>query len=130
MTRFSFAQTLTRLVGAAALTVLFVGIPHLAHADAVTDANLAAKIESAKTPADHEAIAQYFTAKAVESDKAAAMHESMLKTFKTEGGKPVGGKPYEVWQSHCKSFIADYKEMAADYRNLAALHEAMAKATK
>lgn len=79
-------------------------------------------IETADTPAEHQALAAHFRAKAAEAKESAARHRKMLMWY---GSKNPGA----VAQSgHCKKIAAKFDELAKDYEELAAGHEAEAKA--
>ena len=82
-----------------------------------------AKIESAKTPADHEAIAKAYEAEALSIEKMAEMHKNLSQTY----GQP-GGKPWQAGQAkHCDSVATSLKAAAQEERALAAEHHKMAK---
>jgi hypothetical protein len=82
-----------------------------------------AKIEAAKTPAEHEAIAKAYEAQAVSMEKMAAMHKNLGETY----GQP-GGKPWQAAQAkHCDSVAASLKAAAQEEHALAAEHRNMAK---
>jgi hypothetical protein len=82
-----------------------------------------AKIEAAKTPADHEAIAKAYEAEALSIEKMAEMHKNLAQTYGQRGGKP--------WQAgqakHCNSVATTLKTAAQEERVLAAEHHKMAK---
>jgi len=107
----------------AALLAVIAAFGGTARAQQVTEDNLAQKIETAKTAADHEAIAAFYQAKAAASTEEAKRHEAMLASY-----KKVGGKMYQAWENHCKSLIQSYNKEAKDYEMLAKEHAKMAKA--
>ena len=79
-------------------------------------------IESASTPAQHEALAQHFHGKAEEARKEAKRHLSM--------GKSYAGRTWTVAASqskHCKELAANLESQAKLYDELAAGHESEAK---
>jgi hypothetical protein len=82
-----------------------------------------AKIEAAKPPADHEAIAKAYEAEALSIEKMAEMHKNLAQTYAQPGGKP--------WQAgqakHCDSVATSLKTAAQEERALAAEHQKMAK---
>ncbi len=82
-----------------------------------------AQIAAAKTPADHEAIAQAFDEEAAKLEKDAERHQDAAKTY----GQP-GGKPWMKGQvKHCDAVAKDLKAAAREDRALAAEHRKMAK---
>ena len=119
MTRFP-ATTFAKIVGLA--LVLLVSAP-VVHADdqPVTDDTLIERLESAKTAADHEALAAYFRDKASAARRVAQRHQAMLVARTSKGPSP--------WHAHCTRLIKAYKKQATDYDSLAAVQEKMAKDT-
>ena len=82
-----------------------------------------AKIEAAKTSADHQAIASAYEAEAAALEKKAEMHKNLSQTY----GQP-GGKPWQAAQAkHCDSVAASLTTAAQEDRALAAEHRKMAK---
>lgn len=84
----------------------------------------ATQIAAAKTPADHEAIAESYEAEAAAADAKAASHESMAKTYRT-GGSPKGSRT--TMAGHCERLVKQYRAVAEENRLLAAAHRQMAK---
>lgn len=81
-----------------------------------------AMIESASTPAQHEALAQHFHGKADEARKEAKRHLSM--------GKYYAGRKWAVAASqskHCQDLAANLESQAKLYDELAVGHESEAK---
>jgi len=103
---------------AAALT-LFLAVPGPATAD-VTEAQIAA----AKTPADHEAIAQAYDAEAAAADAKSKAHEGMARTYRAGGGAPKASSA--AMTGHCDRLMKSYSSAAAEYRALAAEHRKLA----
>lgn len=87
----------------------------------------AAQIESANTPADHEAIAKFFEDEAASLAKKSAMHARMATRV-----NPRAGNAFRVAQAkHCAALEKDYMAAAKQNLDLAAIHHQMAKeATK
>ncbi|MCM2312428.1 MAG: hypothetical protein NDI84_13595 [Steroidobacteraceae bacterium] len=113
-------NTRTHLFAAlAAALPLFLAVPGTAAAD-VTEAQIAA----AKTPADHEAIAQSYDAEATAADAKAKAHEGMSRTYKTGGGAPKAGST--TMTRHCDRLMKAYTTAAVEYRALAAEHRKLA----
>lgn len=88
----------------------------------VSAANLADKVASAATQADHDALAAYFREVAEVNAKQVAEHEAMLDRVIA-----AGGKPSITWQRHCKSLIAAYGSAKDEAAALAQEHEQLAK---
>ena len=81
-------------------------------------------IETAKTPAEHTALAKHFRAKAEEARAEARRHESMGKSY---GLGPVKLTQVAQMQGHCKKLTELNGAMATEYEGLAKGHEAAAK---
>jgi hypothetical protein len=82
----------------------------------VTDSNLNKMIKNAKTPSDHQMIAQYYDREAAENETKAKIHritENMY--FKTAN------------RVHCDALIKAYQQAADQDKALAAYHREMAK---
>jgi hypothetical protein len=81
------------------------------------------KIEAAKIPADHEAIAKAYEAEAASFETTAEMHKNLAQTY----GQP-GLKATQAAQAkHCDSVAASLETAAQEDRALAAAHRQMAK---
>ncbi len=89
--------------------------------ESVTDDNVTERIATAKTAADHAALASYFRARAEDSAARAKKHEAMLASY-----KKLDGRPYEIWKTHCESLIASFRASQKDYEKLAAEHQKLA----
>ncbi|MBI4692749.1 MAG: hypothetical protein HY749_01865 [Gammaproteobacteria bacterium] len=82
------------------------------------DMPLEQSISAAKTPADHEALAQRYEAEAKANQAKAAEHKQMASGYKNLGGK--GGA--EGFVSHCDKLANAYAEAAKQDEELAKLH--------
>jgi cytidine deaminase len=89
-------------------------------ADTITDDNVEAALASAKTAADHQALAAYFTAKSKEAQANVGKHQRMAGVF--------GGKGSQAWDGHCRSLMRTYEDQAQDYAALAKEQSAVATA--
>lgn len=82
----------------------------------VTNDNLNQMIKNAKTPSDHEMIAEYYDREAAQNEKAAELHRISLNMyFKTAN------------RIHCNDLIKAYQQAADQDKALAAGHRQMAK---
>lgn len=81
-----------------------------------------AQIESASTPAEHEAIARSYDEEAAAAEKSADRHAKVAQTYRHAYGK--GGRASMV--SHCERLEKNYRDAAASYRELAKEHRQMA----
>jgi hypothetical protein len=80
----------------------------------------AALIESADTPAGHQALAQHYRDAAERAKSKSRMHEVMAQRY--AGKTTARGRMAE----HCRSLADSYEKQAADYTALAAGEEAAA----
>jgi predicted RNase H-like nuclease (RuvC/YqgF family) len=80
-----------------------------------------AMVESASTPAEHQALARYFRAQAAEAKALAELHQSMSRSY--------SGKPGEIrnMNKHCDQIAKLNQDLAAQYESLAKAEEAAAK---
>jgi hypothetical protein len=88
----------------------------------VTDDNLDQMIASAKTPAEHDAIAAFYEQQATDAKKKAELHRNTAETYrKLKISKPVG------MAEMCDGIAAMWAKIAADNSRLAEAHREMAK---
>jgi hypothetical protein len=87
-------------------------------------ADLSAKVTAAKTAADHEALADEYTAEAKAADARAAEHDKMAASYKGLG------KTGQTHETHCAAIAKRERENAKELNALAAAHRADAKAAK
>lgn len=83
-------------------------------------------IATAKTPAEHQRIAQYYEAKAQDYLAESKEHEQMLGAYDRNSSPSVRRhRPYTTY--HCQYFVESYKKMASKSQELAQLHQQMAR---
>jgi len=87
---------------------------------------LTALITTAKTPAEHERIANFYEAKAMDYRAQAQEHESMIAAYKANSSLSTD-KTRASTIGHCEYFVQTFKDMAVKSHELAQLHEQMAK---
>ena len=78
-------------------------------------------IANAKTPADHEALAQRYESEAKELAAKAAEHKRMATSYRTMGGRTNVG-----YVAHCEKLSAAYDAAAREDSELAKLHHQFA----
>lgn len=100
---------------AAALLGASAGFAHAAEPD------LEEQIAAASTPAQHEAIAGEYRAKATEAREQAKRHRSMAARYGT-------AKMGMIQRPHCNKLAANFDDNATEYDALADGHAAEAKA--
>jgi hypothetical protein len=79
-------------------------------------------VASATTPQQHEALAQYYDAKAASARAAGANHRSIAKAY-------AGGKLVQVvaMKEHCEKLAALYDEQAGQFDMLAEMQRELSK---
>jgi hypothetical protein len=88
----------------------------------VTDANVAELTATAKTAADHEALAAYYQAKAAEAAEKVEFHEAMLRSV-----RKAGSKQYSAMRPHCRTLIRSSRAAQESYEDLAEIETQLAK---
>ena len=107
---------------AAGLAVLVLTLAPAAYSGTESPVT-ATQIETAKTAAEHEAIAKLFEDEAASLTKKSEMHGEMARNFSLPGGKPF----MAAQAKHCAALEKDYKAAAKQNLNLATIHHQMAK---
>ena len=108
------------MVGAVVACVLLT--PAARAAGQITDDTVNSALTSAKTPEEHQALAEYFTSKAKAASAMADKHADMAKAH------PFTGKAHnEAWGRHCSNLITAYQKEAQAYRALAQQQQELAK---
>ena len=122
-------RTFGILVVALVLMISVAGLISAAQQKApekLTKQQLLSLIATAKTPAEHRRIAEYYHAKAQDYLAQAKEHEEMAEAYKknpmTSSSKFATGTV-----NHCEYFYQSFKDMAAKMQELADMHEKMAK---
>jgi hypothetical protein len=94
-------------------------------ARAAENTDIEKMIESAKTPADHQAIADYYQRMADAAKAKAAEHTKMAQDYKTGA---FGSKTH--FHEHCETLARLYQSEAKEYAALAEAHRQMAAKAK
>jgi len=79
--------------------------------------------ETATTPAQHQALAKYYRAKAADAKAEAESHRTMAKNYSAGTSMPLARQRAE----HCEKIAKLADGQAAEYEKLAASHETQAK---
>ena len=82
-------------------------------------------IAAAKTPAEHQRIAQYYQAKAQDYLAQAKEHEQMVAAYKENPSLTAKSQASTI--NHCEYFAQTFRDLATKSQELAQLHEQMAK---
>ena len=104
------------------LGAALIAAPLATVAMADDEAVVNALIESASTPAQHQALANYFKAKAAVATREAADHRAMAKSYSGQKATISAAQA-----EHCNRLASLSESQAAEYEQLAATHEAAAK---
>lgn len=119
MCRF-FRRASHALVLALIATALIGSMGSAVRADQITDDNVNAMMAAATTPAEHDALAAFFTKKAEAALASAEAHDRM--------GAPYAAKSPNI-NAHCRNLAASFRKEAKDYAALAKEEAALAKGT-
>lgn len=117
-------NALKTLVGASALALALLAPVGAVAADPVDFA----QISSAKTHADHEAIAKSYEDEAAELSAKAAMHAKMAASYRTTG--VMTHSHYAGLATHCEALVRELNAAAQQSRELAAAHHKLAMAAE
>jgi hypothetical protein len=116
-------------LGAAVLLAAGLALP-ITYAVGAENVDILQKVQTAKTPADHEAIAAYYEQQAAAAKKNADMHRQMAETYKG-GGTAIGkGSGATAMPQHCQNLAKSFDEEAAQYAAMAQVHRELAKSAK
>ena len=97
-------------------------------ARAAQDVDIDKMIATAKTAADHRAIADYYKQEAKEAQEQADKHKKMAQDY---GMASIGRQATKThFHQHCEALVRSYESAAKEYNDLAKMHEEMAKAAK
>jgi hypothetical protein len=120
-------QVSLKWMSRAALGVLVVAALAGCAATGVSSQDIAQRIQTAQTPADHQYLANYYTQEAATAKKSADLHRKMGKAYAFGSMGNRGGASME---SHCNALVQSYDKAANDYEGMAATHKQMADMTK
>lgn len=124
MTNNLLSRTLT---GVALLALATFTLPVFS-AGASCGADMLKQVQSAKTPADHEAIAKHYDAEAADATQSAAMHRNMGESYKgLAGGSSGKGAGASAMPGHCESLAKNFDAEAEHFKSMAQTHRDIAK---
>lgn len=87
--------------------------------------DMSAAVQSAKTRADHEALAAHYEQAAQEAVSKIDEHKKLLEQYKTRGY--LYGKQALNLQSHCEAIIRSYQQIANANSEMAKTHRQLAE---
>jgi hypothetical protein len=111
----------TRLVSIATGLALLFAAPFVA---AQTGEEIASLISTAKTPADHAKIADYFAQKAASYETDAKVHGAMSQSYQTYSKGQAN-----LMKAHCGRIKSSMGAAAKDMRELEKAHRQLATST-
>ena len=115
-----------------AIAVLTMGALGYVPLDIATaeDKNIEQMITAAKTPADHQAIADFYRAEGSRLQREAEQHAGVAKRVASEAGgqMPWASHHYE-WAEHCRKLADSLGQAAQEAQALAKIHESLAQSS-
>ena len=112
---------------AALLLLIGIGLGGCAGLTANPPQEVQQQIEAARTPADHEALASYYTKESAAARTRADDHRRMGRAYLAS---PVGGRGRGSMPAHCNAAAASYDGLASQFDVMAAEHRQMAGEAK
>jgi len=126
MNRISFRTVSFVSVLSLAVVLMFGAFAQTAFAQGKLDkSQVNTLISTAKTPADHQRIADYYKAEAKDYLAQADEHKAMIAAYKAN----PSSKHQAALLTHCENLAADLKDLSTKSQELAQLHEKMASET-
>jgi hypothetical protein len=92
------------------------------------DVDIDKMISTAKTAADHQAIADYYKDQAKEAQAKADLHKKMAQEYSMSSIGRQATKTH--FHQHCEALVRSYESAAKEDNALATMHEDMATAAK
>ena len=112
---------------AALLVVIGIGLTGCAGVASSPPPAIQQQIEAARTPADHQALAAYYTQESAAARAKAADHRRMGKAYQAA---PSGSRGGGSMPAHCNATAVSYEEIASRFDAMAAEHKQMAGQAK
>ncbi len=124
-----------KLIPAAAVLLIGLALTGCASDPSSPSAQLQQKIETARTPTDHEALAKYYGVEAASSRERASDHRKLAKTYQAVSGRAPHGTPTGLGgtasaSAYHSALASQDENNATVYDGLATEHRNMAKAAK
>jgi len=113
-----------RIASAFVLSVILAGC---ASEPTSPPADLVQRIETARTPADHEALASYYDREASAARASAAAHRKMAASYQ---GMVAGGRGGASMPAHCNAIVRSQEAIATEYEGMAVAHRQMGQQAK
>jgi hypothetical protein len=85
-------------------------------------------VQSAKSSADHEALAAHYEETAKDADAKVEEHKKLLDQYKAKSY--LYGKQAASFQAHCEALIHSFQQVAKANLEMAQMHRQMAASSK
>lgn len=121
---------MTTRIAAVLLLGTLAFAPGLAAAADETQSLEQVVVENAKTPAEHQALANYYRERAAGSRAEAKEHDRMAHTYMPSGQPKMSWgtvQQHQKMASHCKKISEQSESIAKEFDALATLHDEEAK---
>jgi hypothetical protein len=119
------AHSMTRSIVSA--FVLSLALAGCASAPSAPPNDLLQRVESARTRADHEALAAYYDREAAAARAMASTHRKMAISYQ---GNLSGGRGGANMPAHCNAIVRNQEALAAEFDAMAAGHRQMGQHAK
>ncbi|QSA98097.1 hypothetical protein [Methylococcus sp. EFPC2] len=86
--------------------------------------DMTAAIQNARTPTDHQALAEHYEQAAKDAEAKVEEHKKLLDQYKARSY--LYGKQAMSFQSHCEALIRSYQQVAKSNAEMARMHRQMA----
>lgn len=119
------------IIGVIGMSLAFSVLGYLPVGVAEEGKNIEQMVTTAKTPADHKAIADFYRVEGSKLQREGEQHTELVKKAVSEAGgqMPWASHHYE-WAEHCRK-LADLLEKAAqEAQSLAKFHEGLARSSE
>jgi len=90
--------------------------------------DMTAAIQSAKTRADHEALAAHYEQAARDAEAQVEEHKKLLEQYTAKSY--LYGKQAATLKEHCEALIHSYQQVATGNAEMAKMHRQMGEATR
>jgi hypothetical protein len=126
--RFTMNRTSSRIVSFLAVAALAVAMSASAFTqtasaqEKLSQSQINTLVTAAKTPAEHQRIADYYKAEAQNDLAQAGEHQAMIAAYKAN----PSSKHQASAVAHCANLATSYKEAATKSQQLAQMHQQMA----
>ena len=123
MNRISFRSLNIFTVVALALAMIFGAFSQTSFAqEKLSKGELNKLIATAKTPAEHQRLADYYNAEAKRYQAQVDEHNAMIAAYKAN----PSSKHQASLVTHCQNLVTDFQDLSTKSQELAQMHQQMA----